>query len=425
MKYGSESPLPDGGRYDSRAVRRWSEDPCRPAGRPSTTTSRTWCPAGPRGPGGRRGAGRLDWGGCRGPRAGTDRSRPRSSPRSWPGGTHRVGPLRGPSGRAGRVRLRPHLLRTQVGERAAPAGAPGAGAAGGAAHAAAVAEALGVPGAGRASACAAVRSGEVGRTWPPPGRWPVSSSTGPAGPSIPTSTPTWWRPTWPRGSTGAGRRVDSRRLYAHLRRAQAVYHARLRLELGGAAGRGVGGPSRPGWVTWSASTRCCAGSSRSGRPRWTSTATDGRDRRDRSAGPCRLPCRPSGQGPHGHRRALRAEWRRRAARFGFDLGDLSSVVGPGAEPRGRRSRRPADGLGLEGLARHRRSCPTVTWWRWWRGLALGGASAAAIESAAGHLADTCERRPADGRSAGRSGSRGRRDPAAARVPDGRRFRVHG
>ena len=69
------------------------------------------------------------------------------------------------------------------------------GAATGAAHGAAVADALGyLEGAGLGVRRA---GGAPCGTWPRPVRWPRVSSTGPAGPWIPTSTPTWWWPTWP------------------------------------------------------------------------------------------------------------------------------------------------------------------------------------------------------------------------------------
>ncbi len=165
-------------------------------------------------------------------------ARDRSEPEAVRRGPGRAGSptraclLRPERGRAGRVRLRPHLLRTQVGQPAAPAGPAGDRRRAGAAHRAAVDDALGLPGAGQAVGVRRVRSGEVIRL-PCHRRWPpVSSSTGPAAPWIPTSTPTWWRPTWPRGWTGAGRRWTAGGCIAHLPAAQAVYHARLRLELG-------------------------------------------------------------------------------------------------------------------------------------------------------------------------------------------------
>ena len=59
----------------------------------------------------------------------------------------------------------------------------------------------------------------------------ATSSTGPAERSTPTSTPTLVVANVAQGVDGPWSSIDSRRLFAHAPAVQAVYHARLRLEL--------------------------------------------------------------------------------------------------------------------------------------------------------------------------------------------------
>ncbi len=163
----------------------------------------------------------------------------------------------------------------------------------------------------------------TGGRWPscpPPGRWPERSSTGPAVPSIPTSTPTWWWPTWPRVWTGPGpawtvggstpispRPSPSTTPVCDSSSATAWAQP--------------GSSGRRGWATWSVWSPACGDCSPSERPRWTSTTTDGwavsprwghrrpapgppLARRLPSGGahPGRFLRRPPGEGHHGHRR---------------------------------------------------------------------------------------------------------------------------
>ncbi len=128
------------------------------------------------------------------------------------------------------------------------------------------------------------------------------------------------------GLDGSWSAVDSRRLYAHLQAAQGLYHARLRLELGARLG-----------VAWELR----------GSGLGDVVGVDPRLRRlfsQRTAAVDELELRRSGRtGPSRARyaflvtrpdkdrtrrvEALRAEWRKRAGTFGFDLGELTRVVG--------------------------------------------------------------------------------------------------
>ena len=175
---------------------------------------------------------------------------------------------------------------------------------------------------------------------PPPGPWPPDSSTGPAAPSTPTSTPTWWWPTWPRGWTDGGRRSTAVACSSTGGPLEAVYDASLRHHLTRTAGvawqRAPVGPVGGG----RRGSRCCAGSSRSGRRRSTSRShrvAGGRG----SPGVRRVAFlrRPAGQGP-GRRPSTSCgpAWRRRAADLGSTSADLVRGGGSAAAPTGRRER---------------------------------------------------------------------------------------
>lgn len=125
------------------------------------------------------------------------------------------------------------------------------------------------------------------------------------------------------GLDGQWSAVDSRRVFVHARAAQAVYHARLRLEIGirmggafevGASGLGdVTGVDRA--LRRLFSQRMVAmdefrGNRATGRS-WRAAYFATRPAKDRE---CTVD-------------SLRSEWRDRAASFGFDLGELTAVVG--------------------------------------------------------------------------------------------------
>ena len=91
-------------------------------------------------------------------------------------------------------------------------------------------ESAGVPAARTASAPRA--------SWRPPSR------TGRRGRATPSSTPTCWWPTWPRGSTGSGPLPSLRLLYNHSRTAGFLYQSALRAGLTRALGVRFGEVSR-------------------------------------------------------------------------------------------------------------------------------------------------------------------------------------
>ncbi|HEX3979603.1 MAG TPA: MobF family relaxase [Acidimicrobiales bacterium] len=129
------------------------------------------------------------------------------------------------------------------------------------------------------------------------------------------------------GVDGAWSAVDSRRLFTHLGASQALYHARLRLELGHRIGAswevrptglgdvvGVDVGLRRLFSQRSASMdqyRFYRGASRGVTG---SSAAFHADRPDKNRSVTV--------------EELRSEWRRRAAELGFDLGDLTRAVGP-------------------------------------------------------------------------------------------------
>jgi hypothetical protein len=131
------------------------------------------------------------------------------------------------------------------------------------------------------------------------------------------------------GVDGRWSTVDGRRIFAHARAAGSVYHARLRREITDRLGAAwVAGRSGPGDVGGVDQTLCRLFS-------------------QRSAGIDEYLARRTGPRPAGRRvaalatrpdkdvtvtvEALRDEWRRRAGDFGFDLGDLTRVVGLGRD----------------------------------------------------------------------------------------------
>ncbi len=137
------------------------------------------------------------------------------------------------------------------------------------------------------------------------------------------------------GVDGAWSAVDSRRLFAHVPAAQGIYHARLRLELTHRLGAA--------WEVPPTGLGDVVGVDRRLR-RLFSTRTAAIDEYDHGrTRPARSPTRArSTRGAfHATRPAkdlsrtvdsLITEWKERAADFGFDLGDLSRVVGLGRLP---------------------------------------------------------------------------------------------
>ncbi len=129
------------------------------------------------------------------------------------------------------------------------------------------------------------------------------------------------------GVDGAWSAVDSRRLFAHLGAAQALYHARLRLELGHRIGASWEvGPTGIGDVV----------GVDGGLRRLFSLRSASMDQYHFDRGVARGVA-PSSAAFHADRpdknrsvtvEELRSEWRRRATELGFDLGDLSRAVGP-------------------------------------------------------------------------------------------------
>jgi conjugative relaxase-like TrwC/TraI family protein len=129
------------------------------------------------------------------------------------------------------------------------------------------------------------------------------------------------------GVDGTWSAVDSRRLFSHLGAAQAIYHARLRLELCDRAGVGWDvPPTGLGDVVGVDRRLCRLFSQRSAAmDEFRFVRDGGRHRADRSEGAFHA-TRPD-KDRSVTVDALIGEWRDRAARFGFDLGELVRVVG--------------------------------------------------------------------------------------------------
>ncbi len=147
------------------------------------------------------------------------------------------------------------------------------------------------------------------------------------------------------GVDGVWSAVDSRRVFAHARAAQAIYHARLRLELGDRIGAAWEvAPSGLGDVVGVDSSLRRLFSQRS-------AAMDEFEVRWRPAQEARRSMQGASRSHQGVSRSKRsyhvtrpdkdrertvesltAEWKERAADFGFDLGDLTRVVGPRRAP---------------------------------------------------------------------------------------------
>jgi conjugative relaxase-like TrwC/TraI family protein len=129
------------------------------------------------------------------------------------------------------------------------------------------------------------------------------------------------------GVDGAWSAVDSRRLFSHLGAAQALYHARLRLELGHRIG--ASWEMRPNGLGDVVGVDA-------GLRRLFSQRSASMDQYRFERGVTRTvassPAAFHADRPEKNRSVtveeLRSEWRRRATELGFDLGDLTRAVGP-------------------------------------------------------------------------------------------------
>ena len=167
------------------------------------------------------------------------------------------------------------------------------------------------------------------------------------------------------GVDGTWSSLDSRRLYLHRRATGAVYDAALRHHLTAAAGvawhRGPSGA----WEVAGVDTVL--------RRLFSQRAASIDEHVARTGGPTSTGARRiafHADRPEKDRSrtvdGLRSEWRRRAAAIGLDTTDLVRVVGRGAETARRRRRRaPRCGPRAPGGDTAPGYRP-VTWWRWWR-----------------------------------------------------------
>jgi conjugative relaxase-like TrwC/TraI family protein len=188
------------------------------------------------------------------------------------------------------------------------------------------------------------------------------------------------------GVDGRWSSVDSRRLYAHARAAQGIYHARLRLELGDRLGAAWDvKPSGLGDVVGVDPTM----------RRLFSQRSMAMEEFEARRGPRRSSARFSEAAFHATRpekdrtctvESLMAEWKQRAGDFGFDLGDLTGVVGrrqqsrmePGLDADSLRSR-------LVDFTHHHRSVARRDVVAEVAAATTGGASARTIEAYADRL----------------------------------------
>jgi conjugative relaxase-like TrwC/TraI family protein len=128
------------------------------------------------------------------------------------------------------------------------------------------------------------------------------------------------------GVDGSWSAVDSRRVYAHAHAARGVYHARLRLELSERIGAT--------WDLRASGLGDVTGVDGNLRRLFSQRSAAVDEYRFTRAGPSQRPSRHGAfhaTRPHKDRtrtvESLLLEWRRRAADVGFDLGDLTLVVG--------------------------------------------------------------------------------------------------
>ncbi len=130
------------------------------------------------------------------------------------------------------------------------------------------------------------------------------------------------------GVDGSWSAVDSRRLFSHLGAAQALYHARLRLELGHRIGAA--------WEVRPTGLGDVVGVDTGLRRLFSQRSASMDEYRFVQAGPdhAAVPPRAAFHAERPEKNGsvtvdeLRSQWRRRAAELGFDLGDLTRAVGP-------------------------------------------------------------------------------------------------
>jgi len=207
------------------------------------------------------------------------------------------------------------------------------------------------------------------------------------------------------GVDGMWSAVDSRRVHAHLRAGQGIYHARLRFEITDRLGAG--------WEVHRSGLGDVVGVDGRLRHLFSQRAADMDEYVHRRTAPAR-------RGPWGRAAfhatrpdkdrdrtvdALRSEWKQRATEFGFDLGDLTRVVGleTRAAP-GPVIDRARVSVRLDELSTTRRSLAQRDLVAVVSAASLRGATARMIESAATAMAEASGP-PASGRD--RLGSTGR------------------
>jgi conjugative relaxase-like TrwC/TraI family protein len=189
------------------------------------------------------------------------------------------------------------------------------------------------------------------------------------------------------GVDGHWSAVDSRKIFAHLRAAQGIYHARLRLELSRRLGATWDVPrSGLGDVVGVDATLRRLFSQRA------AAMDEYRMRQGRSAASTRSDGAYHATRPDKDRRrtgpSLRAEWKQRASDFGVDLGDLTRVVGTRLESRHEstidveRMQAHLAGLALDHRTLARRDLVAEV-----AAASTVGATARTVESVAGHLAE--------------------------------------
>jgi conjugative relaxase-like TrwC/TraI family protein len=189
------------------------------------------------------------------------------------------------------------------------------------------------------------------------------------------------------GVDGVWSSLDSRRVFAHLGAAGGVYHARLRMELSSRIGAA--------WDVPPSGLGDVKGVEKDMRRLFSrrSASID----EYRAPGPGRSTARSRAVAAHATRpdkdrtrtvESLLAEWKERAADSGFDLGDLTRVVGPRRlveQGPGIERGRVCDRLGQLGHGRHslaRRDVVAAV-----AAASTNGASARVIESVATHIVE--------------------------------------